>query len=258
MDALVRHGEYGEELKEVYKWERIHGQELTVEGVHEILVYEIVWLEDRDWARHEDAAVVRRMHGSGGRQDQGKGRGKGRPWERGQDCRDQNQGGRGRGGKDGQGQIGQKQGKSQEPHCTNGGKDGHTAEFCWQKGAKGKGKCGKGRPTLQQADAETECHLRQKLCLHCGSPDYWARDCRQNGPRQLQGKRRGQGKGQHHQVGAEASGVPPGDRDAGKSRRAGGLMSRATQPNCLRNQDLQALRLSQLPDERVKAKAAGA
>ena len=79
MDALVRHGEYGEELNEVYRWKRIHGQELTVEGVHEILVYEIGWREDRDWAQHEDAAEVRRMHGGGGRQDQGKGRGKGRP-----------------------------------------------------------------------------------------------------------------------------------------------------------------------------------
>ena len=63
LDALVRHGEYGEELNEVYKWERIHGHELTVEGVHEILVYEIGWREDRDWAQHEDAAEVRRMHG---------------------------------------------------------------------------------------------------------------------------------------------------------------------------------------------------
>ena len=63
MDALVRHGEYSEEWNEVYKWERIHGQELTVEGVHEILVYEIGWREDRDWAQHEDAAEVRRMHG---------------------------------------------------------------------------------------------------------------------------------------------------------------------------------------------------
>ena len=44
----------------------------------------------------------------------------------------------------------------------------------------------------------------------------------------------------------------------GKARRARGLMSRATQPNCLRNQDPQALRLSQLLDERLKAKAVGA
>ena len=88
MDALVRPGEYGEGLNEVYKWEPIHGQELTVKGVHKILVYEIGWREDRDWAQHEDAAEVRRMHGGGGRQDQGKGRGNGRPWGRGQDGRD--------------------------------------------------------------------------------------------------------------------------------------------------------------------------
>ena len=222
MDALVRHGEYGEELNEVYKWERIRGQELTVEGVHEILVYEIGWREDRDWAQHEDAAEVRRMHGGGGRQDQGKGRAKGRPWGRGQDGRDQHQGGRGRGGKDGQGQSGQRQGKGQERHCTNCGKDGHTAEFCWQKGAKGKGNSGEGRPTLQQGDAETEHRFREKLCMHCASPDHWARDCPQNGPRQQQGKGRGRGKGQHRQVGAETSGVQPSDRDAGKSQTGKG------------------------------------
>ena len=156
MDALVRHDKCGEELNEVYQWERIHGQELTSEGVHDILVYEIGWREDCDWAQHEDAAEVRRMHGGGGWQDKGKGRSKGRPLGPGQDGRDQNKGGRGRGGKDGQGQSGQGQGKGQEGHCTNCGKDGHTAEFCWQKGAKGKGNRGKGRPTLQQADAETE------------------------------------------------------------------------------------------------------
>ena len=35
-------------------------------------------------------------------------------------------------------------------------------------------------------------------------------------------------------------------------------MSRTSKPNCLRNQDPQALWLSQLLDERLKAKAAGA
>ena len=45
----------------MYKWERIHGQELTVEGVHEILVYEIGWREDRYRAQHEDAAKVRKI-----------------------------------------------------------------------------------------------------------------------------------------------------------------------------------------------------
>ena len=35
-------------------------------------------------------------------------------------------------------------------------------------------------------------------------------------------------------------------------------MSRAIQPNCLRNPDPEALRLSQLLDERLKAKAVGA
>ena len=62
MDALVQHREYGEELNEVYKWKQIHGQELTVAGVPEILVYEIGWREDRDSAQHEDAAKVQRMH----------------------------------------------------------------------------------------------------------------------------------------------------------------------------------------------------
>ena len=44
-------------------------------------------------------------------------------------------------------------------------------------------------------------------------------------------------------------------RTRGRARRAGGLMSRATQQNCLGNQDPQALRLSQLLDERLKAEA---
>ena len=44
----------------------------------------------------------------------------------------------------------------------------------------------------------------------------------------------------------------------GKARRARGLTSRATQPNCLRNQDPQALQLSQLLDERLNAKTVGA
>ena len=73
MHALVRHGEYGEELNKVCKRERILGRELTVEGVHEILVYEIGWCEDRDWAQHEDAAEVRIRQGGGGWQDEGKG-----------------------------------------------------------------------------------------------------------------------------------------------------------------------------------------
>ena len=65
MNALVRHGDYGEELNEVYEWDRIHGQELTVEGVHEILVYEVGWREHRNQAQHEDATEVKRMHGGG-------------------------------------------------------------------------------------------------------------------------------------------------------------------------------------------------
>ena len=47
-------------------------------------------------------------------------------------------------------------------------------------------------------------------------------------------------------------------RTRGKARGARGLMSRPTQPNCLLNKDPQALRLSQLLDKRLKAKAVGA
>ena len=53
-------------------------------------------------------------------------------------------------------------------------------------------------------------------------------------------------------------GCRPATGTRGKARKARGLMSRATQPSCLRNQDPQALRLSQLLDERLKAKAVGA
>ena len=101
-------------------------------------------------------------------------------------------------------------------------KIGRSAEFCCQNGAKGKGNRGKGRPTLQQADAETERRFRERLRVHCASPDHWARDCPQNGPSQQQGKGRGRGKGQHRQVCAETSGVPPGDRDAGKNQKGKG------------------------------------
>ena len=53
-------------------------------------------------------------------------------------------------------------------------------------------------------------------------------------------------------------GCSPATETRGKARKARGLMNRAIQPNCLRNQDPQALRLSQLLDERLKAKAVGA
>ena len=53
-------------------------------------------------------------------------------------------------------------------------------------------------------------------------------------------------------------GCRPATRTRAKARKARGLTSRATKPNCLRNQDPQVLRLSQLLDERLKAKAVGA
>ena len=53
-------------------------------------------------------------------------------------------------------------------------------------------------------------------------------------------------------------GCSPATGTRGKARKARGLRNRAIQPNCLRNQDPQALQLSQLLDKRLKAKAVGA
>ena len=49
-------------------------------------------------------------------------------------------------------------------------------------------------------------------------------------------------------------GARPAAGTRGKATGASRLMSRATQPNGLRNRDAHALRLSQLLDERLKAK----
>ena len=258
-DALVRHSEYGEELNEVYKWEWVHGQELTVEGVHEILVYEIGWREDRDWAsmkmqprsgectaveagKTKARAAVKAALGNVVRMAA----------IRTKVAVDEVE----RTGKD---RVERHRVKARNDIAQIVAETGILLNFVGRKVQRAKvtveraaRRCSKRTLRLSVVSGESSVCTVPRLIIGPGIV-----------PRMVPSSNRVKGMAGERASTAKwalrRQGCRPATETRGKARRARGLMSRATQPNFLRNQDTQALRLGQLgQDERLKAKAVGA
>ena len=65
IEALHRHPGIEAEVDEIYKYERVHDVELSHEGAHELVVYEMGWREDRDAVKRAEEASLRVLRGQG-------------------------------------------------------------------------------------------------------------------------------------------------------------------------------------------------
>ena len=68
-DALHRHGGYQDELDELCKYEELKGVELSHQGAHQLIQYELTWRNNRDVAMEADKGEtdteLRQMRGRG-------------------------------------------------------------------------------------------------------------------------------------------------------------------------------------------------
>ena len=68
-DALHRHRGYQDEPEELYKYEELKGVELSHQGAHQVIQYELSWRSNRDVAMEADKgetdADLRQMRGRG-------------------------------------------------------------------------------------------------------------------------------------------------------------------------------------------------
>ena len=67
IDALHRHGGYQDEINEVFKYEELKGVDLSHQGAHQLIQYELSWRTNRDAAMEADKdeaeADVRNVRG---------------------------------------------------------------------------------------------------------------------------------------------------------------------------------------------------
>ena len=74
-DALHRHGGYQDGLDKLYKYKELKAVELSHQGVHQLIQYELTWRRNRDVAREADKgetdADLRQMRGRGTERNKG-------------------------------------------------------------------------------------------------------------------------------------------------------------------------------------------
>ena len=216
-DALHRHGGYQDELDELYKYEELKGVELSHQGAHQLIQYELSWRSNRDVAmeadKGESEADLRQMRRRGTDRNKGN-RSRSAPIDfakvpadaclycgnkghRAADCRikqaDQKNGTPGKRGKQwprkpdngdrksGGGKNGSGGGSDRR---TGGGTDrrqvgGGNRQEDKQNGGNGAKKGGqRGRNyALEKAAAEAKARLDKGLCVSCGAPDHRFTDC---------------------------------------------------------------------------------
>ena len=245
-DELHRHEGYQDELDELYKYEELKGVELSHQGAHQLIQYELTWRSNRDVVieadKGETDTELRQMRGTGTERIKGNRSGSapidfskvladaclycGNKGHRAADCRikqtDMKNGAPGKMQK----QWPRKPGNGDRISAGRGdNRYGNGSNKNGEKGTKGGGRqqnrrrAGKGTPkigakqgrswALEKAAAEAQARLEEGLCVSCGVSGHRFSQCPKRGSGSGSGPRPAGTRGQWSRGGGSGNPQPP-------------------------------------------------